>query len=68
MPRPGGNTVRRTVPIGVLSKLSVSIPFHVGLVLPELRPANPLAGDFARALVAAAGALKARLRAVQREG
>jgi DNA-binding transcriptional LysR family regulator len=47
--------------------LSVSIPFHVGLVLPELRAANPLTAEFVRSLAAAATELRTRLRTVQRE-
>ena len=42
--------------------LSVSIPFHVGLVTPELRIANPLRDEFVAALQAAAADTAARLR------
>jgi hypothetical protein len=37
-----------------LRPLSVSVPFHVGLVLPDLRAPNPLREDMVRALQAAA--------------
>lgn len=42
--------------------LSVSIAFHVGLVVPELRAPSPLAGAFEASLLAAAAALQARLQ------
>jgi DNA-binding transcriptional LysR family regulator len=42
--------------------LSVSIPFHVGLVVPELRAVNPLRAPMIEALQRAAGDLRARLR------
>jgi len=43
--------------------LSVSIPFHVGLVTPELRAPNPLLPAFVDSLQKAAAELQARLRA-----
>lgn len=43
-------------------RLSVSIPFHVGLVVPELRAPSPLAPAFERSLFEAASALQTRLR------
>ncbi len=42
--------------------LSVSIPFHVGWVTPELRTVNPLREAFVSALQAAAAETSARLR------
>jgi DNA-binding transcriptional LysR family regulator len=42
--------------------LSVSIPFHVGLVTPDLRTVNPLRDAFVAALQAAAADTSARLR------
>jgi DNA-binding transcriptional LysR family regulator len=42
--------------------LSISIPFHVGLVIPELRSPNPLREPFVEALQQAAGDLRGRLR------
>ncbi len=42
--------------------LSISIAFHVGLVVPELRAPSPLAGAFEASLLEAAAALQARLR------
>ena len=42
--------------------LSISLPFHVGLVIPELRAPNPLRGPFVEALQQAAGDLRGRLR------
>jgi DNA-binding transcriptional LysR family regulator len=42
--------------------LSISIPFHVGLVIPELRAPNPLRDPFVEALEQSAGNLRARLR------
>lgn len=42
--------------------LSISIPFHVGLVIPELRAPNPLRDPFIEALQQAAGDLRGRLR------
>ena len=42
--------------------LSISIPFHVGLVTPELRTVNPLRDAFVEALQAAAVDTAARLR------
>lgn len=45
--------------------LSVSIPFHVGLVVPELRSPSPLAGAFEASLLEAAAALQARLQAAR---
>ena len=42
--------------------LSVSIPFHVGLVTPELRTTSPLREAFVAALQAAAADTAARLR------
>ncbi|WP_088284409.1 LysR family transcriptional regulator [Ideonella sp. A 288] len=47
--------------------LSVSIPFHVGLVRPELRAPSPLAEPFERALFEAAAALQARLVGLSRK-
>lgn len=44
--------------------LAVKVPFHVGLVLPELRPPSPLREPFVAALRAAAAAVKRRLKAV----
>lgn len=41
--------------------LSVSIAFHVGLVMPDLRAPSPLAGAFEASLLDAAAALQARL-------
>ena len=41
--------------------LSVSIAFHVGLVMPDLRAPSPLAGAFEASLLEAAAALQARL-------
>jgi len=46
--------------------LSVSIPFHVGLVTPELRAPNPLLPAFVDSLQKAAAELQARLRAASR--
>ena len=43
-------------------RLSVSIPFHVGLVVPELRAPSPLAAAFEASLFEAASALQTRLR------
>ena len=45
-----------------IHRLSVSIPFHVGLVIPELRAPNPLREPFIEALHEAARELRARLR------
>ncbi|HEY4068105.1 MAG TPA: LysR family transcriptional regulator [Burkholderiaceae bacterium] len=42
--------------------LSVRIPFHVGLVCPELKPASPLREPFIAALREAAVAVRARLK------
>jgi hypothetical protein len=42
--------------------LTVRIPFHVSLVLPELRAPNPLRDGFVAALREAAAAVRARLR------
>jgi len=42
--------------------LSISIPFHVGLVIPELRAPNPLREPLVDALRAAARDLRLRLR------
>jgi DNA-binding transcriptional LysR family regulator len=42
--------------------LSISIPFHVGLVVPELRAPNPLRDRFVAALQGAARDLRTRLR------
>jgi DNA-binding transcriptional LysR family regulator len=42
--------------------LSVSIPFAVTLVVPQLRPAGPLRDAFVKCLRQAATALQARLR------
>jgi DNA-binding transcriptional LysR family regulator len=41
-----------------LRPLTESIPFHVGLVMPQLRPANPLSAAFVDALQQAADALQ----------
>jgi DNA-binding transcriptional LysR family regulator len=49
-------------PALLVRPLSVSIPFHVTLVQPELRPANPLAAPFIRNLELAARELRARLK------
>jgi DNA-binding transcriptional LysR family regulator len=46
--------------------LSVAIPFHVSLVLPELRAPNPLLAAFVRSLEAAATELRGRLKALGR--
>ncbi len=46
-----------------LRPLTVRVPFHVGLVTPELRPPSPLREPFAAALREAAVALSARLKA-----
>jgi DNA-binding transcriptional LysR family regulator len=45
-----------------LRPLTVRVPFHVGLVTPELRPPSPLREPFAAALREAAVALSARLK------
>jgi DNA-binding transcriptional LysR family regulator len=45
-----------------IRRLSVSIPFHVGLVIPELRAPNPLREPFIEALQDAARDLRTRLR------
>lgn len=45
-----------------IRRLSVSIPFHVGLVIPELRAPNPLREPFIEALTQAARELRSRLR------
>ena len=45
-----------------IRRLSVSIPFHVGLVIPELRAPTPLREPFIEALHEAARDLRARLR------
>lgn len=47
-----------------IRRLAVSIPFHVGLVVPELRAPNPLREPFIAALHASARALRTRLRAL----
>jgi DNA-binding transcriptional LysR family regulator len=47
-----------------IRRLSVSIPFHVGLVVPALRAANPLREPFVAALHDAARDLRTRLRRV----
>ena len=47
--------------------LSEAIPFHVGLVTPELRTVNPLRDSFVVALHAAAGAMQSRLRRAARK-
>lgn len=49
-----------------LRPLSEAIPFHVGLVVPELRPANPLRAAFVEALHDTAAALQTRWRRVAR--
>jgi DNA-binding transcriptional LysR family regulator len=46
-----------------LRPLTVKLPFHVGLVLPELRPLSPLREAFVQAVGQAADNLKTRLRA-----
>ena len=46
-----------------LRPLAVALPFHVGLVLPELRPPSPLREPFVAALRAAAAAVRLRLKA-----
>jgi DNA-binding transcriptional LysR family regulator len=43
--------------------LAMTVPFHVGLVLPELRPPSPLREPFVAALHAAAAAIRRRLKA-----
>lgn len=43
--------------------LSVKVPFHVGLVSPELRPPSPLREPFVAALREAAQAMRQRLKA-----
>jgi hypothetical protein len=48
-----------------LRPLSVAIEFHVGLVVPEIRPASPLGPDFEACLCDAAAALQARLAALR---
>ena len=45
-----------------IRRLSMSIPFHVGLVVPELRAPNPLREPFVEALQQAARELRTRLR------
>jgi hypothetical protein len=45
-----------------LRPLAVKVPFHVGLVLPDLRPPSPLREPFVAALRAAAAAIRRRLR------
>lgn len=47
-----------------IRRLSVSIPFHVGLVIPELRATNPLRAPFIEALHEAARELRTRIRRV----
>jgi DNA-binding transcriptional LysR family regulator len=42
--------------------LSIAIPFHVGLVVPELRAPNPLREEFIAALEATARGLRSRLK------
>ncbi|WP_395703660.1 LysR family transcriptional regulator [Aquabacterium sp.] len=42
--------------------LAVKVPFHVGLVLPELRPPSPLREAFVAALREAAAAVRLRLK------
>lgn len=42
--------------------LALRVPFHVGLVVPELRPPNPLRDAFVAALRAAAAAVRQRLK------
>jgi hypothetical protein len=54
---PGGPTAG-AAPGLHLRPLSESIAFHVGLVLPQLRPANPLRAAFVEALQQAADAVK----------
>jgi DNA-binding transcriptional LysR family regulator len=49
-----------------IRRLSVSIPFHVGLVVPELRAPNPLREPFIAALHDAARELRTRLRRFSR--
>lgn len=44
-------------------RISVRIPFHVGLACPELRPPSPLREPFIAALREAAAAVRARLKA-----
>lgn len=46
--------------------LSVSIPFAVSLVVPQLRPASPLRDAFVQCLHQAAAALQVRLKALSR--
>jgi DNA-binding transcriptional LysR family regulator len=47
-----------------IRRLSISIPFHVGLVVPELRATNPLREPFIEALHESARELRTRLRRV----
>ena len=47
--------------------LSVAIPFHVGLVRPELRAASPLTAAFIKSLEVAASELRSRLKQLRRE-
>lgn len=49
-----------------LRRLSVSVPFHLSLVVPTLRARNPLLPAFEASLVAAALAMRGRLKAVRR--
>ncbi len=49
-------------PALLVRPLSVSIPFHVSLVRPELRPANPLTAAFVQCLEAAALELRGELK------
>ena len=49
-----------------LRPISVSIPFHVGLVRPQSRAPSPSAPSFEAALYAAARDVKARLKALRR--
>jgi DNA-binding transcriptional LysR family regulator len=46
--------------------LAESIPFHVSLIVPELRAENPLRAPFVAALQAAASELRTRLRRLAR--
>lgn len=48
-----------------LRPLAVRVPFHVGLVTPELRPPSPLREPFVAALQAAAEALQQQLAPVR---
>ena len=46
-----------------LRPITVQVPFHVGLVSPELKPPSPLREPFVAALREAAAAVRQRLKA-----